>query len=472
MKNKILVYIVVLHVVLFPSFKAWSALPALALPARIGLQYAFSSSAMKVVSRGVAANSPYFVAPAKVANNAVLNWIKSAGASAPNTWIANALAALGFAIVGSNIQYSGELAPEQGYMFYVRVSSWRYSAYGSSVDGALREAFRLNGQNFEVVQEYAVDGNVINLINTSGWKYTAELLRVECGSSGAGVASCDPDYNPPESDKSVPLSVFGNSFMNYVSAQPAEEQRNYFLDSNNAFPQELQAAVSDIAEPNTMPDGNPVPNQGHHLWFYADWIARGLAQSSDANSSYYVPPASQANADYLANTVADGQKTITGSNANGSELPDTDKPTTPNPDGVQKVEVTNIEQPLTEAQLNASYQAGADGLSAAESGVSDWSDDYYQQSQDTLNNILDNSVPDSWFTDISPHLPQSGGSCVGWISDFSISTPIGSFSKSFDFSAHCPFYDEYLRPIAEYGLWVSTFIYIYFIGVRALRQAN
>lgn len=487
--KKIFVYFLVLQITLLPTFRVWAFAPAVAVAFNSAVtsqivRFVAGEVALEVITRGFAANDPLYASTGKLSKAKYLSFLKGKGKLVP--FIASGLAAAGFLIVGDEILTNpevtptpeGDVSPEKG--FY-----WRLANYVASTP---LQVANMDCASFSSSSVSCVGVLPVSMTSNSA-EYRRQLSngqtsiasiyvsRSSCSSSSSSVPTCQPDYEPenpsqrPATDKEIETDFYA-----WVSSQPEHDQKFAFSDANGNLHPDLKPDIQ-VPPPPTMPDGSPIPGVGHQLWVYADWIARGVAQSSDASAPYYVPASAWDNAFYLANTVSQGNQTITNANATGSSLPEPDKPTdpdtgvTPDPNTVYKVEVTNLEQPLTSEQLEASYNGAADSLSDSVNEMNDWTDEYFSQSEDTLKTMLDSSLPDTWFTNIFAFAPTGTGQCVGWQANLEIFTPDRNYSNSVMFDAHCESYDAYIRPIVEYSLWMFTLIFVYRIGVKTLRAA-
>lgn len=489
--KKIFVYFLVLHITLLPTFRVWAFVPAVAVAFNTAIssqtvRFLAGEVALEVITRGFASNDPLYASTGKLSKSKYLSFLKGKGKLVP--YLAAGLSSIGLVVVGDQIMTKpevtpapeGDVSPQQGVAWNIRSRS------GSTITEA--------AWNVVVGLDYITDIEILpythdpsrddlrtvnyKLASGKNWAGSGDTAtRVSCEYANGVVSTCQPDYEPenPTQRPATDVEIY-TDFTSWVSSQPEHDQNFAFSDSNGNLHPDLKPDIQ-VPPPPTMPDGSPLPGVGHQLWVYADWIARGVAQSSDASAPYYVPSSAWDNAFFLANTIAQGNQAITNSNATGSSLPEPDKPTdpdsgvTPDPNSVYKVEVTNLEQPLTSEQLEASYNGAADSLSSSVDEMNDWTDDYFSQSEDTLKNMLDSSLPDSWFTNIFAFAPIGSGQCVGWQANLQVFTPDRNYSNNVMFDAHCESYDNYIRPLVEYSLWMFTLIYVYRIGVKTLRAA-
>lgn len=490
--KKIFVYFLVLQITLLPTFRVWAFAPAVAVAWNLAtsapVRVLATEVALEVVSRGFAANDPLYASKGKLSRSKYVSWLKGKGKYVG--YISSALLSAGFSVIGDQIvkqtstkpDYENDPEPQKGV-------AWRYgSIIGETVSSAASK--RCSGyqycSDFEI-QPYRFDESrddhrtvVFKLESGAIWvtdDYGMVLCNTLTPTQQALIPTCSPSWEPqlpgssPASDSEI-----DSDFLSWISTRPDGERRFPFSDDDGRIHPDLIPMI-DVPLPPTMPDGSPLPERGHQKHIYSDWFVRGTYQSDDPNAPNYIPPSEIPDAKYLGEQVAGNNQSITNSNANGNPLPEPDKPTnpdtnpSPDPNAVYKVEVTNLEQPLTKEQLEASYNGAADSLSGSVEDMNDWTDDYFSQSEDALKNMLDNSLPDSWFTNIFAFAPTGSGQCLGWQANLQVFTPDRNYSNDVMFDAHCESYDTYIRPLVEYSLWMFTLIYVYRIGVKTLRAA-
>lgn len=473
----------VFQVLYFPTFRAWSFVPALAVAFDVAVEsgairFLASEVALSVVAKGFASNDPLYSTTGTLSKSKYLSFLRGAGSKVP--YIAAALVAAGF-ILSDDGEIQKVASTSDDSLADVLADAgkvWKSgsSAYGSTISEALE---RYCGDSVYCSSfDYAENSTgqvVVTILRSSGSSYATLTFReVDCtylnSTQQSLVSTCAVGYEAPDNSNHVATdSEIESEFFSYISSQPEHDQKFAFADSNGNLHSDLKDDIV-VSSPPVMPDGSALPAVGDQLWVYADWIARGLAQTTDSTASYYVPSSSYDAASYLAKTVAASNQAITSSNANASSFDDSSSSDSSS-DGLTKVEVTNIEQPLTLEQLESSYSGAANSLSNSVDEMTDWTDDYFNESENTLRKLLEDYVPSDWFTNIFDLAPSGSSQCVGWHADLQVFTPGHTYSQGVMFDAHCALYDEYIRPIVEYSLWMFTLIYVYRIGVKTLRSA-
>ncbi|ELI0637598.1 hypothetical protein Q8344_005332 [Vibrio harveyi] len=333
--KKLLIYVLAFLVSFSPIQYAWSNPLAVVavLASNPVVRTVASSIAIDVIARGFASNDPFYKSKGTISKAKYKSFLKTSGGK--YAAIASLVAAAGFMMVDGVLSKpealpEGDVSPEEGIAWNIRNRS------GATISEAA----------WSIASEYVVGIEILpyqpdpsrqdlRTINyrLSGGKYwlgsgdTAH--RVSCQYAKSSVSTCQPDFKPSPSTRPATEQEIDSEFFSRVDTLSNDEKLKLFSpDKGVTIYPELIPEIEPSAPP-TLPSGAPLPSQGDELWTYADWINRGVAQQTDPNADYYVPPASWDIAYHLANSIASGDSKVIDLNTGDA----TDKNPQPDPDG-------------------------------------------------------------------------------------------------------------------------------------------
>ncbi|KJF95128.1 hypothetical protein [Photobacterium angustum] len=144
--------------------------------------------------------------------------------------------------------------------------------------------------------------------------------------------------------------------------------------------------------------------------------------------------------------------------------PDTGSPTVPIPELPVPLPVIG---PLTrtelETVLNKQYQDATNNLNSPD--LKNYQDTVTNAMNDFITNKVTADIPTFGFNPFG-FVTFGDGTCVG----FSQTLSIGGHEKSVMFDAHCPPYDDYVRPTLMWKLYLLTGLYLYMLFTRTVRS--
>lgn len=323
--RKLFIYLLCLNLSLLPAFQAHAFVGAVAVAfSNPVVRFAATEILIDVAARGFAANDPLYNTSAKLSKSKYISFLRGKGKAI--SFIAAGLAAAGF-IIGDDIKkpsgkVSNDVSPIKGMAW---TAAGRYDVSPSVLGEQLCKIigycseFRIN--------LYAYDSNrndirTLVFFNASGNELQSQTAsQLSCNYAPSSVASCAADYHPPAiTEGPATDQEIDSKFLAWIFSQPEHDQRFAFAGSDGRLHPDI-AKELEVSAPPLMPNGQALPAVGTQPWVYADMIARGVGQQTNADAPNYIPPASWADASYLAKNVAAGNQAITSSNANGTTLP-------------------------------------------------------------------------------------------------------------------------------------------------------
>ncbi|GJA49218.1 hypothetical protein [Aeromonas caviae] len=324
--RKFFIYLLCLNLSLFPAFQvhAFVGVVPVALSNPV-VRFVATEILIDVAAKGFAASDPLYNTSAKLSKAKYISFLRGKGKAI--AFIAAGLAAVGFTI-GDDITkpavstQNNDVKPVKGVAW---TAAGRYDISPSALGTQLCQASY--GCNNVRIDLYANEPNRSDLRNLVFLNVTNIELQSQLASSlpcqyvSGSVASCSADYVPPAvADRPATDEEIDSKFFTWISSQPEHDQRFAFAGDDGRLHPDI-AKELEVSAPPLMPNGQALPAVGTQPWVYADMIARGVGQQTNADAPNYIPPTSWADASYLAQNVAAGNQAITSSNANGTPLP-------------------------------------------------------------------------------------------------------------------------------------------------------
>ena len=340
--KKIFIYFLSFYIALLPVQRVNAVVPAVAgvawaidVAAPVAVRYLASEIAIEAMVKAVGASNAYYSATAKIANSKYLSFFKSKaalGAAAFTTAVAaigytmsdgviidtSVVAEEGTYVQGKVYGTCGSLCPQTYYASVAQMAT-DYQKYGIS-DSITNLTYDITYESLNnrwtVVYTGTHNGTEKTITTRNWYQYSCED-----NVPSQSPACINPEINSA-SDQAVDDVILSNDVVAYIESLPSDEQIQYFSAPDGVFDKSLaEDMVADDAP--FMPDGQtPIPNIGEPSWKKADLIARGEAQSVDADADDYVSADDWDEAYYLANTVAEGNSRITSLNAAGAIIDD------------------------------------------------------------------------------------------------------------------------------------------------------
>ncbi|EOV1980726.1 hypothetical protein ND926_12215 [Vibrio diabolicus] len=329
MKN-FLVYILAFLVSFSPVQYAWSnpVAAVVTLASNPVVRAVASDIVVDVIARGFASNDPFYKSKGTISKAKYKNFLKTSGGK--YAVIVSLLSAAGFMLVDGVLSKpealpEGDVPPEEGIVWNIRNKS------GATISEAAWSV--VSGLDYIVdieIVPYKPDPSregfmTVNykLSNGNNWAGSGDTAtRVSCQYAKGMVSTCQPDFKPSLPSRPATEQEIDSEFFSYVETlSNAEKLKLFSPDSGTTIYPELTPEINPLMPPK-LPNGSPLPSQGDELWTYADWINRGVAQQSNPNADYYVPPASWDIAYHLANSIAVGDSKVIDLNTGESSTPD------------------------------------------------------------------------------------------------------------------------------------------------------
>ncbi|MFL7017231.1 hypothetical protein AB6D16_018990 [Vibrio cyclitrophicus] len=364
MCKKILVYLIVFYISIFPVQRANSVIPVVAgaawaidLAAPVAIRYLASEIAISSIVKAVQVSNAYYSATSKISNANFLKFFKSKAAlgTAAFTGI---VAAVGYSLTNDGIFMTsgsvdvpdGDVAPQAG------IGWCEASRCGSSITEVATSVC----SGYQYCRDFTITAYrhdparddlrtvTYHISDTNDWR-VADVQSKPCQyiNSGQSVATCDDGWTPPTGE-SVPVSdeLATTSIVEHIESLPAEDQSLLIADSEGVLDESLiDDLTADDAPP--MPSGDSgIPNIGDQSWTNAHLITTGVAQSSDSSAPNYVSTSDWDEAYYLGNTVANGNDYVTGLNSGAIANPDAGTGTDTGTDAGLIVDVSGVETRL------------------------------------------------------------------------------------------------------------------------------
>lgn len=331
MFRKLIIYLLAFNIAFIPIQRANAVVPVVAgaiwaveIAAPHAIRYLATEIAISSVVKAVQVSNAYYSATSTLANAKFLSHFKSK-ASIGIAAFTGVLAALGYSLTNDGTLVSDSIvesdAQEVQGFYWVCGSNIHYSSARAACEATSSFPLRVEEIDDNYVTYCRIydteTGACYPMGNPKAWRY-------DCSSSPSSSAStCSPDFESspgePVTDEQATTNI-----IDHLKSLPDSEQLKFFGDSDGVIDTSL---VSDIDSENAplMPDGqSPIPDIGDPSWNNAHLITTGVAQSSDSSSPNYVSTEDWGEADYLANTVANGNDYITGINSGTIALPNTD----------------------------------------------------------------------------------------------------------------------------------------------------
>lgn len=323
--RKLIIYLLCINLTLFPAFQARAFVGAVAVAfSNPIIRYAATEILIDVAAKGFAANDPFYNTSAKLSKAKYISFLRGKGKAI--AFIAAGLAAAGF-IVGDSItkpssKANNDVAPVKGMAW---TAGGRYDVSPSALGDQLCKVIGYcTTFNITLYANDSARNDLRTLVfsGASGNKLqTQNASQMSCQYAPASVASCAADYQPPAVTGGIATDQdIDSKFFSWLSSQPEHDQRFAFAGSDGRLHPDI-AKDLEVSAPPLMPDGQALPAVGTQPWVYADMIARGVAQQTNADAPNYIPSSSWSDASYLAKNVAASNQAITSSNANSTVLP-------------------------------------------------------------------------------------------------------------------------------------------------------
>lgn len=288
------------------------------------IRYLASEIAISSIVKAVQVSNAYYSATSKLSNAKFLSHFKSKAALGVASFT-GVLAALGYSLTNdgtlvSDVEVEADDKEVQG--FYWKCGS---TTHFSSARAACEDYSSYPLKLVEIEEDKVKYCRVYNT-DTGACYSTANPVayRYDCASSPDSTAStCSSDYEPPSGGHVTDEQAI-SSIIEYLESLSDSEQLQFYGDSDGVIDSTL---VADIDSENAplMPDGQtPIPNIGDPSWNNAHLITTGVAQSDDSSAPNYVSVDDWGDANYLGNTIANGNDYITGINSGAITTPGTD----------------------------------------------------------------------------------------------------------------------------------------------------
>lgn len=339
----------ILQVSYLPVYRAHAVVPIAAgiawgvqIVVPQAIRYLGTEIAISALVKGVQASNAYYSATAKISNANYAKYFRSKAALGVAAFT-GAAAALGWALTNDGTLMQPEYPDSDGGY----VEGYVYGSCGSLCPKSYYESLRslasdfqsyglidVPNKRFEIqpIENYwrvtfygEHNGNPDKVLSTKNYfQYSCEdgALR--------DLLSCtEPDTSVPSNELTDEDIFTGVS--SYVSGLAQSAQNEFFgsLDTSDdggkglLLDNELTGSDGFVIDEDgqqpqyapVMPDGSNLPSVGDVEWAYAHNIATGVGQSDDSSLPSYVPPEYWDNADYLANTIANGDSYLTGLNS-------------------------------------------------------------------------------------------------------------------------------------------------------------
>ncbi|GEM_PF-2080183 len=394
------------------------------------------------IERGFAANDPYrqstHTVPKKTLGGFIKNNIKSI-AKLRYGAVGLALIAADYVIENCPNGLSVCLIPDQKMGYCSIASSSMQPSYPASVcTGYVQQYYheqymeseRTSQANVTVTQAELSSGNLeltvvidyyfATAYGQNGWENYQWLTDTKTEYFNVTGLEPDPDNATEPSDEELATALNP-----HIQAQQFPVS-DYFTDAaGNPY--------SDLFEGATY---NPTANQTD--LDLAKAYNQGLTQSTDPNADYYIDPAKLPEIQQLALTLQQAS-------------PENDA------DSLNQSSGLDIEQPITQAQYEASNAASMQELTGSLSeldfsGVQDAFDDFDNEVNEINNEELPYELPSVFKWDYPV------GNCVG----FTLSTAAVT-GNDIVADAHCPPYDRWVEPLLNWSLGLITLLHLFHI---------
>ncbi|MYM58727.1 hypothetical protein GTG28_05840 [Vibrio sp. OCN044] len=328
MKN-LFVYILSFLISFYPVQYAWSnpVAAVVTLASNPVVRSVASDIMVGVIARGFSANEPYYKTNGTVTKTKYKNFLK--GNAGKYSAMTSLLTAAGFLVLDGVLSKpesiaEGDVLPEKGVAWSIR------SQNGATITEAAWSVV----SDLDYIAEIEVlpykydpsreDLRTVNykIHNGNYWFGSGDTAtRTNCQYVHDTVSTCQPDFKPSPPSRPATEQEIDSEFFSYVENLSNTEKLKLFSpDSGTTIYPELIPEIDPLAPPK-LPNGSPLPSQGDELWTYADWINRGVAQQSNPDADYYVPPVNWSIAYHLANSVADGDSKVISLNTGESPVP-------------------------------------------------------------------------------------------------------------------------------------------------------
>lgn len=362
-----------LNICLFPIRQANAFIPlaigyAVDVAAPIAIRYLASDLAISAIAKAVQASNAYYSATATLSKAKFLKYFKGKLGLGVAAFVAVA-DAIGLYISNDGSFYEksnqgSELGvAEKGYYWHESIGESESASGLMSILLSHYSELHSDLQLSATLEAFKENSLYVRLwANNSGksvFYRQIRIFRAACDKNGADVASCKTDYSgSTNTDKKVTDSDANSKIMDYVSSMSQSKQMELLSNSDGTFDEEI---VDDLVvdNPPSMPNGkDSLPKIGDNKWSEANSIAEGIGQSNDSTASGYVPSSDWDDAYYLANSVANGNSTITGLNAGNIAHRDSD---ISDPISYENIDLSGIENRLD--KQNSISQDISDGIS-------------------------------------------------------------------------------------------------------------
>lgn len=325
MFKKLATYILCAHIALFPIAKSYAFFPlavvaaeaAIDVAAPIAIRYVGAEISIALMNKAMQGSNAYYSAIGKLSKLKYAKYFNKKALIGSALFLA-AIDGMGYLIANNAIEkpikVSGDIQPVKGKFWGWR--NWYVSSpqklfikvkSNSSVLKSLAryELIKFSDNKYKINFYYS---------NNRQWAGSGDTLTFDdCENySWATASTCDDDYVVPT--EPVAEDEFNTVLINWMDKLPDDEKKKYFADEANKIFNDLKKDIQVDAAP-TMLDGSPLPSIGAPEWKQAHWYLTNTAQSTDSSKPHYLPLENTEKADHLANTVANGNSTITALNA-------------------------------------------------------------------------------------------------------------------------------------------------------------
>ncbi|MCE7575778.1 hypothetical protein [Aliivibrio fischeri] len=431
MKN-LLIYFLTFLISFLPVRHAWSSPLAavVTLASNPVVRTVAADIVVDVIARGFAANDPHYKSNGSISKIKYRGFLK--GNASKYSALVSILSAAGFLVLDGVLSKpesipEGDVMPEKDVVWNIRSNS------GATITEAAWAV--VSGLDYIVEIEILPykhdpsreDLRTVNykLSNGKDWAGSGDTAsRVNCQYANGNVSTCQPDFKPSIPSRPATDQEIDSEFFSYVGTlSNAEKLKLFSADDGATIYPELIPEIEPFAPP-LLPNGSPLPAQGDELWTYADWINKGVAQKTDPNADYYVPPASWDTAYYLANTIAGSDSKVTDLNTGNKPNPD------PNPDpdtgtGTKPTVITGVVEVSNLGGIESRIDTTNQTLESIENVLSD---NFTQTktpendvSLDEANSFWKRKYPDGITGVFNKNLELlKNGELYQWISGFSI----------------------------------------------------
>lgn len=330
MLKKIVTYILCLNIAFFPIAKSYAFFPlaivaaeaAIDVAAPLAIRYVGTEIAVSLVNKAMRGSNAYYSAVGKISKLKYAKFFNKKVLLGSALFVA-ALDGMGYLISNNSIAkqqetQQGHIAPQKGFYW-----QWRGTKVNSP-DNLLSAIKRSPTMSFltgyELIKTQNDDAFIVNFLLSSGnkWAGSGDVIRKQsCVYGNNNVDTCLDNYTAPT--EPVQAYEFQAAVVDWMDKLPDEEKRKYFADEANKILDGLKNDIQVDAAP-TMPDGSPLPSVGSLEWQQANWLLQGTSQGTDSEQPHYIAPSQAPTANYLANTIANGNSHITSLNA-GEKTP-------------------------------------------------------------------------------------------------------------------------------------------------------